>query len=77
MRMTELAKRTLLREHRLKNKRKKLATRMAKSTITQEDLLLKPLTDAEIKHKVEPQPLRKITNKLEDLHFNTKSGGTI
>ena len=46
---------------------------MCMCTITEEDLLLRPITDAEmrqvmepdakIKHEVEPQPLGKITNK--------------
>ena len=62
-RMTELAKRSLLCQHRLENTRKRVAARMAKCTITLEDLQLKPLTDAEIKYKVELQPLGKITNE--------------
>ena len=63
MRMTELAKRTLLCEHRLEIKYQKLADRRAKSTITEDDLVLKPLTLAQIKRELEPQPLGKITNE--------------
>ena len=60
-RMTESAKRNLLRRHRLENKSKKFATRMTNDNIAGDDLLLKAFTDAEIKRKVEP--LGKITHE--------------
>ena len=44
-------------------KEKRLNARMAKDNITEEDLLLKSLTIEEIKRKLEPQPLGKITNE--------------
>ena len=71
--MTESAKRSALKLCNLENAKKRLAARQAKCTITEEDLLLKHITDAEmrcvmepdaeIKRQVEPQPLGKITNK--------------
>ena len=58
-RMTESAKRSAFLLRRLENTKKRVAGR--KSNITEEDLLLKPITDAEMKREMEP--LGKITNK--------------
>ena len=70
-RITESAKRSAFLLRWLENTKKRAAGR--KSNISEEDFLLKPITDAEmrrvmehdaeIKHEVEPQPLGKITNK--------------
>ena len=60
--MAESAKRSLLRQRRVEMKAKRLAAKMAKDTITEDDLVLKPLTDADmIKFEAEEE-LGKITN---------------
>ena len=61
-RITESEKDSLLCQCRAEMKRKRLAARMAKDHITEEDLLLKPLTDEDM-IEFEAEALGKITNE--------------